>query len=382
MLSHPEFGFATTATEAAGAFGEEIRGKTVLITGISPSSIGSGLAHALASQSPALLILASRTLSNIQLVTSSIHKLYPTIRIAEIELDLSSLSSVRLAVVEIKRVVAERPGGEIDVLFNNAGINISWREMVGSGKDGEGEGEGWEKQFVTNYLGPWLFTGLVLPLMVSSKSAPAGPSPANSGPTAPQEFRRHKRIINTSSEAHRISPIRFSDLHQTPGVKVLREEEPRRGMPVGTLRGDGGYEPAIAYGMSKTANVLHCVELGRRFREIGVGSWAVSPGNIMTGLVRGADEQMLNGMLSGIPDSEWKTIDQGAATLVVAGFDPALEANDGTYLHDCQFKRPSKWASDPVIAERLWKVSKEMVGEGFDIETVKRGSGNGKMSRL
>lgn len=49
----------------------------------------------------------------------------------------------------------------------------------------------------------------------------------------------------------------------------------------------------------------------------------------MTNLVRGADEQMLKGMFSGIPESEWKTVDQGAATLVVAGFDPEL---DGTCL--------------------------------------------------
>ncbi|KAH6715317.1 short-chain dehydrogenase [Leptodontidium sp. MPI-SDFR-AT-0119] len=397
MLSNPEFGFGTTASEAARAFGGRIRGKTIIITGISPSSIGSGLAHALASQSPRHLILASRTPANISTVTQSIHKLYPDTRIAEIVLDLSDLNSVRAAVEEIEKVVGD---GGVDVLFNNAGINISWREVCACTVKGE-EVE-MEKQFVTNHLGPFLFTGLLLPLMIKPDSNP-DPNPASTSTSISESIpssdsglgsirsvgRVAKRIINTSSEAHRISPVRFSDIHQTPGVHVLEKEMPRRGMPEGVLRGGSGdsdgyvYEPAIAYGQSKTANVLLSVEVNRRFAG-RVGSWAVSPGNIMTNLVRGADEQMLKGMLSGIPESEWKTVDQGAATLVVAGFDPELDVSDGVYLHDCQIKRPSKWAIDPGFAERLWRVSEELVGERFDLGESREvmGKGKGKASRL
>jgi len=58
----------------------------------------------------------------------------------------------------------------------------------------------------------------------------------------------------------------------------------------------------------------------------------------MTNLVRGADEQMLKGMLSGIPNSEWKTVDQGAATLVVAGFDPKI---DGMFFNLCLLSLPT-----------------------------------------
>ncbi|PVH85520.1 NAD(P)-binding protein [Cadophora sp. DSE1049] len=354
MLSNPEFGFGTSALEAARVFGEEIRGKCVVITGVSPSSIGSGLALSIASQSPSLLILASRTVSNIQTVTSAIHALYPSTPIQAVALDLSNLASIRSAAKEIKKIVG---GGEIDILFNNAGINISWRELTA---------EGYELQFATNHLGGFLLTSLLLPLMLKPDFTPTSISSPSQTHPSPQ-----KRIINTTSEAHRISPIRFSDLHQTPGAQVPREEKPRRGMPEGVLRGGGGYEPAVAYGQSKTANVLFGVEVNRRFVGRGVGSWAVSPGNIMTNLVRGADEQMLKGMLSGVPDSEWKTVDQGAATLVVAGFDPKLDVSDGVYLHDCQMKRPSKWATDPVVAERLWDVSEELVGEKPDLGNLK-----------
>ncbi|KAK0100074.1 hypothetical protein ONS96_008010 [Cadophora gregata f. sp. sojae] len=303
-------------------------------------------------ESPSLLILASRTLTNIHTVTSSIHALYPTVPVKAVALDLSKHASVRSAAKEIQTIIGK---GEIDVLFNNAGINISWRELTA---------DGYELQFATNHLGGFLLTSLLLPLMLKSQYKPFSAT-SISGSSSPQ-----KRIINTTSEAHRISPIRFSDLHQTPGAKIPPEEQPRRGMPKGVLRGEGGYEPAVAYGQSKTANLLFSVEVNRRFRGRGLGSWAVSPGNIMTNLVRGADEQMMKGMLSGIPNSEWKTVDQGAATLVVAGFDPRLDVSDGVYLDDCQIKKPSKWASDPVVAERLWKVSEEMVGEGSDLETL------------
>jgi NAD(P)-dependent dehydrogenase (short-subunit alcohol dehydrogenase family) len=87
------------------------------------------------------------------------------------------------------------------------------------------------------------------------------------------------RIVNTSSESHRISPVRFSDVNQTPGVKVPADEEPRKGLPEGVLRGTE-YEPDVAYGQSKTANVLFVVELNRRFGREGVMSFACMPGSM------------------------------------------------------------------------------------------------------
>lgn len=68
------------------------------------------------------------------------------------------------------------------MLFNNAGINISERRLTK---------EGVEMQFATNHLGPFLFTNLLLPFMNVGKGG---------------------RVVNTSSEAHRISPVRFSDV--------------------------------------------------------------------------------------------------------------------------------------------------------------------------
>lgn len=157
-------------------------------------------------------------------------------------------------------------------------------------------------------------------------------------------------------------------------MKVEKGDEPRKGMPKGILREDGRYEPAVAYGGSKTANILMAMQmnkiLGRRIK-----SFAVMPGTIMTEIVRAMDKDSLDGLFQGVPDSEWKTQDQGAATLIVAGFDPSLDDEPGVYLEDCQIKRPSKWAVDPEKAERLWRMSEEMVGEKFRY-------GNEKGSRL
>jgi len=102
----------------------------------------------------------------------------------------------------------------------------------------------------------------------------------------------------------------------------------------------------------------------------------------MTGIVRDLDQQKLDGLAK---VEDWKTLDQGVATLLVAAFDPALNSEpgplpcqrknsadvmlttgeNGVYLDDCQFRKPSKWASDPEKAARLWKLSEELVGQDF-----------------
>ena len=74
---------------------------------------------------------------------------------------------------------------------------------------------------------------------------------------------------------------------------------------------------------------------------------------------------------------EWKTVPAGAATSVWAATAPELEGRGGFYLEDCQVARPrtspsdeggyEAYALDPAAAERLWRVSEEMVGERFPL---------------
>jgi len=154
----------------------------VLITGVSPNSIGEGLALALAAHQPGMLILASRTPSKIQVISRTIHASHPGVNVQEVVVDLSSLASVREAAEYCKKIL-EKEGRGLDVLFNNAGINLSERRLTERGV---------EMQFATNHLGPFLFTNLLLPFMGTGKGG--------------------VRVVNTSSEAHRISPVRFSDV--------------------------------------------------------------------------------------------------------------------------------------------------------------------------
>ena len=186
---------------------------------------------------------------------AGIHTAYPAVEIREVVVDLSSLWSVREAAARVHEIVKRDGRGGLDVLFNNAGINISERKV---------SPEGVELQFATNHLGPFLFTNLLLPLFFTTRPEHHSPS--------------RKRIVNTSSEAHRISPVRFSDINQVPGAAVEEEDKPRRGLPKGILREDGRYEPAVAYGGSKTANILMAVGLNARLGE-RIKSFAVMPGS-------------------------------------------------------------------------------------------------------
>jgi NAD(P)-dependent dehydrogenase (short-subunit alcohol dehydrogenase family) len=219
----------------------------VLITGVSPKSLGEALVLSLSVHSPALLILASRTPSKLSLVFSKILAQFPALEVLSIPLDLASQSSVRAAASKITSLIGNR---KLDVLFNNAGINGSQRRLTEDGV---------EAQFGTNYVGPFLFTNLLMPLLLRGEGG--------------------GRVVMTSSEAHRISPVRFSDWNLEPGKKVPEDEEPSRRMPEGILRGDGRYEPAIAYGQSKTADILFAVGLNARVGSRGVKSFALNPGS-------------------------------------------------------------------------------------------------------
>ena len=144
----------------------------------------------------------------------------------------------------------------------------------------------------------------------------------------------------------------------------------------------------MAYGRSKTANILFAVAFDARHRERGVRAAAVHPGGIQTELGRYMDPGALHGMVDqmnrqlaaeGKGPFQWKTIPQGAATSVWAGVVAGADEVGGRYCENCHVGRivPDDvtisavsegvrgYALDPVRAEALWKKSEEMVGEAF-----------------
>jgi hypothetical protein len=132
------------------------------------------------------------------------------------------------------------------------------------------------------------------------------------------------------------------------------------------------YEPWLAYGQSKTANVLFAVEATRRWSADGIYANALMPGAIGTNLQRYITDQQLAQMRArmGGADPVWKTPGQGAATSVLVATSPLLDGAGGRYFEDCNEAGPHQpgtrtgvagYAIDPEAASLLWQVSTDMI---------------------
>jgi len=307
----------------------------VVITGVSPKSLGEAMALSIASQNPGHLILASRTKKNLDAVIERVRESFPLASLKAILVDLSSQESVRQAAVQISSTV-----NKIDVLINNAGLMVPERQVT---KDGV------ELQLATNHIGPFLLTNLLMPeLVAAAKSSPAGST----------------RVINVTSSLHSISPFRLHDPN-FEGKDLPAAERPPPGLPPSLYNEEDAYPGFIAYAQCKTANILMAVSLTKGLGRLGIVSYSVHPGFIWTGLSRNVDTASLD-MLEKSSDF-WKTQDQGAATMLVAALDPELNASSGYYLSDCQLAEAAAHAVNESTAQHLWALSEGLVGQKFDL---------------
>ncbi|KAI0720186.1 hypothetical protein C8T65DRAFT_633744 [Cerioporus squamosus] len=311
LTSNPGFDASTTAEEAASALASHITGKTILVTGVIPGGLGAHFVKAIAAHQPKLLILADLSSPKLAEVAKELEAAHPGVATRTLEIDLSSQAAVRKAAAE----VLSWPG-PIDVLVNNAGVMATHYQKTA---------DGLEMHFGTNYVGTFLFTNLIMPKLLESKSGP--------------------RVVSVSSDGHRLSDIRWDDLDFQDG-KV--------------------YNMWRAYGQSKTALMLFTIELARRLGSKGLRAFSLHPGAIWTNLSRFTT------------DNDWaalriqmkiKNFSQGTSTYVVAAFDPKLDEHNGAYLQDCQLAPDDDvkpYAVDKNSAVRLWKLSEKLVGQTFD----------------
>lgn len=228
-----------------------MRTTTVLVTGIGPNGIGGATARAFASQGPSLLILASRTQNKIDSVAAEIRKSYPSVRVEPVLLDLSSQKAIRDAAAEVGKLT-----DKLDILVNNAGAVVYERQKTA---------EGIELQFGINHVGPFLFTNLLVPLLLkSAEAAPAGAT----------------RVVSLSSAGHRLSPIRFSDYNLEGGRPIPKEEEPFSPLPpMFAKETEDRYNGTIAYAQSKTANILFTKSLQEYLGKRGISPYSLHPGS-------------------------------------------------------------------------------------------------------
>ncbi|ORX35934.1 hypothetical protein BD324DRAFT_629581 [Kockovaella imperatae] len=314
------FGAKTLAVDVCRRYPGSIKDRVILITGPTVTSIGYGTAEAVAQLDPKLLILAGRDMTKLE---QARHKLQSKVKDAPVKLLKLCLTDS----AQIKEAVEELRSWQtpIDVVINNAAVMDTPYELTP---------EGHELQFATNYLGPWLFTQSIIPLVLESKG---------------------KRVVMVSSVGHHNGDIRWDDPAYTKG-----------------------YDRKHAYGQGKTADILYAKELAKRFRGQGLTAFSLDPGGISTPLQKhwSLEEKQEVGRKYGAFHQDgtvnheadvWKTIDQGASTTCRAAFDPDIASESGSFLVDCQIRNDKRasYAGDDAAAERLWKWTNELMGESF-----------------
>jgi NAD(P)-dependent dehydrogenase (short-subunit alcohol dehydrogenase family) len=128
------------------------------------------------------------------------------------------------------------------------------------------------------------------------------------------------------------------------------------------------YDPWSAYGQSKTANILMAVEGAKRWADDGILVNAIHPGAIFeTGLLRHVE--MTPEMKERVANTEWKTIEQGAATAILLAASPLIDGISGRYFEDnneavvseTRGKGVAPYALDETAAARLWGRSLQML---------------------
>ncbi|OTA98036.1 hypothetical protein M426DRAFT_17833 [Hypoxylon sp. CI-4A] len=354
--THPEWNVSTEALDVAKSFPEQVRNKTILVTGVNPKGIGFATLQAFASQSPRHLILAGRTPSKIQEAISALKSQFPDVDYRPLDLDLSKQKAVRASAAEL---LSWSDIPSIDIIVNNAAVmNLPERILTE---------DGIEMHFATNHVGHFLFTSLIMPKLL--KAAEGNPKGAT-------------RIINITSLSPLRAAIRWSDINFDKKNKDLpKEEQPHfeTHKAWGEVNPEeASYLPLEGYNQSKVANVLFSIALNNKlYEKYGILSLAVHPGVIQTELSRDVAARTMDAIGRMVEQGliNFQTLGSGAATGLTAALDPKLglpytkdgKENYGVYFIDCQISdKANQYSTSSEGAEKLWKLSEELVKEKFD----------------
>lgn len=297
----------------------DLSGSIMVVTGAN-SGIGLCAAEELAAHG-AHVVLACRSVEKGRAAVARLEQARPSPRVTLKRLDLSSLESVRAFADEL---LAEHP--VIDVLVNNAGVMALPFQKTA---------DGFEMQIGTNHLGHFALSARLWPALAAAKAP---------------------RVVTVASIAHHFGKIRFHDLSW-----------------------EKGYARWPAYAQSKLANVLFTKELARRAERGGsrVTSVSCHPGYASTNLQ--TSSARLNG--SSLGETLMRMGNDGLAQSAAHGALPTLYAATaeveagGYYGPDGLLgligvpatARTSRRANDPEAAAKLWSLSEELTGVGFDV---------------
>ena len=280
----------------------ELKGKVIIVTGAN-AGIGKATARQLADLG-ATVVLACRSkergkaaLDELSCVDGRCFDL--------MRLDLSDLDSVRAFAAAFTEKY-----GRLDALINNAGILGRHRELTR---------QGFELTFCVNYLGAFLLTMLLLPLLEKSEQG---------------------RIVMMTSVAHGWGDVRFDDLNFSRG-----------------------YNRFAAYGHSKLCTLLFTRALAEKLRARGsrVTVNAVHPGIVATDIVVNRTNDRFRWVAS-LMKVLFMTSDEGAKTSVFLACEPALDRVSGEYFYRCKIEPSSEASKNLASANRLYDVSLKLCG--------------------
>ena len=287
-------------------------GRTVLVTGAN-TGIGYEAARALA-QDGARVLMGCRNPDKAAAALGRIRAAAPDANVEIVALDLADLSSVLAAADSINASEAR-----LDLLINNAGVMAVPLQHTA---------DGFEMQFGTNHLGHFALTGMLLATLDETPGA---------------------RVVNVSSQGHRMGRIAFDDLDATRG-----------------------YHRWLRYGQSKVANLLFTYELQRRLvaNDSSTIALACHPGGSNTELAR--DAGLLMRIFQPAADLVMQSAAIGALPTLRAATDPA--ATGGQYYGPDGLTQtrgfPVKVHSNAYshrrdVAAQLWAVSKQLTGVSY-----------------
>lgn len=269
--------------------------KVIVVTGVT-SGIGKALAFGLAGTGEHVVMVARDKERGDQL-EQEIKSQIPSADTDVVLSDLSSLSSVRNAAAVIKSTHES-----IDVLINNAAIYKSRREL---------STDGLELMFVTNHLGPFLLTHLLLDPLMTSGAA---------------------RILNITAPS--TVDLGFDD-----------------------LQGERNFNSLRSFGATKMMNLLFTFALARRLENTGVTVNAVHPGLARSSLMNesGAITRFFLRLASA-------PAERVAVDIIRVATDPEFEKVTGRFLHKAKEIEAAAYAHNRQAQERLWEISSNLVG--------------------
>ncbi|XP_011868072.1 PREDICTED: dehydrogenase/reductase SDR family member on chromosome X-like [Vollenhovia emeryi] len=281
-------------------------GKVAIVTGGS-RGIGAEVVKKLL-QCDMEVIIACRTTSAGEKLILKIRESGVASGLAKVyKLDNSSLESVRKFAEQIKTDY-----DRIHILINNAAIMFP--AAYNKTEDG------YEEQWVVNYLSHFLLTSLLLPLLKS------GGRPGECS-----------RIVNVTSCAQDIGTINFEDLEN------------------GSKETSCTHAP---YGQSKLAQTISTITLQRLLQEksLNVLVYAVHPGIVSTDLFKdtliGNNKWLM---------AAWKTPDRGATPIIYAAVSEDIERKGGLYISNCKEIATPSLALKEEVQERLFDLSVKQI---------------------